>query len=182
MKTLTVSGIVPRNYPGGVTMTDATSAPSATPDGRVRPRRVGRRHRLRRVDPCLARPRVRRHRRGQPPAPPDRRRRLPRGPAGTISGPLVLVGHSYGGAVISNAATGHQQVQALVFTAGWLPDEGERIQQLLESEVSGTVWCRRRCDRCRSPTRMGARGWTCSWIASCSPRRLPPTSTPRRPR
>jgi hypothetical protein len=31
MKTLTVSGIVPRNYPGGVTMTDATSATSATP-------------------------------------------------------------------------------------------------------------------------------------------------------
>jgi pimeloyl-ACP methyl ester carboxylesterase len=54
---------------------------------------------------------------------------------GTISGPLVLVGHSYGGAVIANAATGNQQVQALVFIAGWMPDEGESIQQLLESEV-----------------------------------------------
>ena len=31
MKTLTVSRIVPRNYPGGVTITDATSATSATP-------------------------------------------------------------------------------------------------------------------------------------------------------
>ena len=41
---------------------------------------------------------------------------------GTISGPIVLVGHSYGGAVISNAATGNQQVQALVFVAGWMPD------------------------------------------------------------
>jgi pimeloyl-ACP methyl ester carboxylesterase len=39
------------------------------------------------------------------------------------------------GAVISNAATGNQQVQALVFIAGWMPDEGERIQQLLESEI-----------------------------------------------
>jgi pimeloyl-ACP methyl ester carboxylesterase len=54
---------------------------------------------------------------------------------GTISGPMILVGHSYGGAVISNAATGNQQVQALVFIAGWMPDEGESIQQLLESEV-----------------------------------------------
>jgi hypothetical protein len=39
------------------------------------------------------------------------------------------------GAVISNAATGNQQVQALVFIAGWMPDEGESIQQLLESEI-----------------------------------------------
>jgi pimeloyl-ACP methyl ester carboxylesterase len=44
----------------------------------------------------------------------------------TISGPIVLVGHSYGGAVMSNAATGNQQVQALVFCNGWMPDEGER--------------------------------------------------------
>ena len=49
---------------------------------------------------------------------------------------MVLVGHSYGGAVISNAA-GNQQVQALVFIAGWMPDEGESIQRLLESEVFG---------------------------------------------
>src|SRR5215211_316005 len=56
---------------------------------------------------------------------------------GTISGPIVLVGHSYGGAVISNAANGNEQVQALVFIAGWMPDEGESIQQLLESKVFG---------------------------------------------
>jgi pimeloyl-ACP methyl ester carboxylesterase len=53
----------------------------------------------------------------------------------TISGPIVLVGHSYGGAVMSNAANGNEQVQALVFVNGWMPDEGESIQQLLESEV-----------------------------------------------
>ena len=56
---------------------------------------------------------------------------------GTISGPVVLVGHSYGGAVLSSAAAGNQQVQALVFVAGWMPDEGESIQQLLGSEVFG---------------------------------------------
>src|SRR5215213_5448823 len=33
----------------------------------------------------------------------------------TISGPVVLVGHSYGGAVASNAAVGHDNVKALVF-------------------------------------------------------------------
>jgi pimeloyl-ACP methyl ester carboxylesterase len=54
---------------------------------------------------------------------------------GTISGPIVLVGHSDGGAVMSNAATGNEQVQALVFIAGWMPDEGESIQQLLEAEA-----------------------------------------------
>ena len=54
---------------------------------------------------------------------------------GTLSGPIVLVGHSYGGAVLSNAAAGNEQVQALVFVNGWMPDEGESIQQLLGSEV-----------------------------------------------
>jgi pimeloyl-ACP methyl ester carboxylesterase len=55
---------------------------------------------------------------------------------GTISGPIVLVGHSYGGAVMSNAAIGNEQLQALVFCNGWMPDEGESIQQLFEeSEV-----------------------------------------------
>jgi pimeloyl-ACP methyl ester carboxylesterase len=53
----------------------------------------------------------------------------------SLSGPLVLVGHSYGGAVMSNTATGNQQVQALVFLNGWMPDEGESIQQLIESAV-----------------------------------------------
>jgi pimeloyl-ACP methyl ester carboxylesterase len=54
----------------------------------------------------------------------------------SISGPLVLVGHSYGGAVITNAATGNEQVQALVYLNGLMPDEGETIQQLIESELS----------------------------------------------
>jgi pimeloyl-ACP methyl ester carboxylesterase len=51
----------------------------------------------------------------------------------SLTGPLVLVGHSYGGAVISAAATGNEQVKALVYFNGWMPDEGENIQQLLES-------------------------------------------------
>jgi pimeloyl-ACP methyl ester carboxylesterase len=50
----------------------------------------------------------------------------------TLTGPIVLVGHSYGGAVISAAATGNDQVRALVYFNGWMPDEGESIAQLLE--------------------------------------------------
>ncbi len=44
-----------------------------------------------------------------------------------IEGPVLLVGHSYGGAVISNAATGVPNVEGLVFVAGFAPDEGERL-------------------------------------------------------
>jgi pimeloyl-ACP methyl ester carboxylesterase len=49
-----------------------------------------------------------------------------------LSGPIVLVGHSYGGNVISMAATGNDQVKALVYLNGWMCDEGESQQQLLE--------------------------------------------------
>src|SRR6185437_2984778 len=43
----------------------------------------------------------------------------------------VLVGHSYGGNVISVAATGNDQVRALVYFNGWMCDEGETQEQLL---------------------------------------------------
>lgn len=49
----------------------------------------------------------------------------------TIDGPIVLVGHSYGGAVISNAAVGVSNVQALVYIAGFAPDKGESLVQLV---------------------------------------------------
>jgi pimeloyl-ACP methyl ester carboxylesterase len=43
----------------------------------------------------------------------------------TIRAPVVLVGHSYGGAVITNAATGAPNVKALVYVAAVAPDAGE---------------------------------------------------------
>src|SRR6476469_1856060 len=49
----------------------------------------------------------------------------------TLSGPIVLVGHSYGGNVISTAAIGNEQVKALVYFNGWMCDVGESQQQLL---------------------------------------------------
>ena len=49
----------------------------------------------------------------------------------TIDGPIILVGHSYGGAVISNAAVGVPNVKALVYIAGFAPDKGESLVQLV---------------------------------------------------
>jgi len=43
----------------------------------------------------------------------------------TIDGPVVLVGHSYGGSVISEAAEGAANVKALVYVSAFAPDEGE---------------------------------------------------------
>jgi pimeloyl-ACP methyl ester carboxylesterase len=48
----------------------------------------------------------------------------------TLTGPIVLVGHSYGGAVITNAATGNPNVRALVYVDGFAPDEGEAVTPL----------------------------------------------------
>jgi pimeloyl-ACP methyl ester carboxylesterase len=44
-----------------------------------------------------------------------------------IPGPVLAVGHSYGGAVISNAASDAANVVGLVFVAAFAPDEGERL-------------------------------------------------------
>jgi len=47
----------------------------------------------------------------------------------TIPGPIVLVGHSYGGAVITNASTGDPDIRSLVYLAAYALDEGETVQQ-----------------------------------------------------
>jgi pimeloyl-ACP methyl ester carboxylesterase len=47
--------------------------------------------------------------------------------ASYIEQPVLAVGHSYGGAVISNAATDADNVVGLVFVAAFAPDEGERL-------------------------------------------------------
>jgi pimeloyl-ACP methyl ester carboxylesterase len=48
----------------------------------------------------------------------------------TIPGPIVLVGHSYGGAVITNAATNNTDVKALVYVDAFVPDAGETVLPL----------------------------------------------------
>ena len=49
----------------------------------------------------------------------------------TLPGPVVLVGHSYGGFVITNAATGLPNVKALVYINAFAPDTGETPFQLV---------------------------------------------------
>lgn len=48
----------------------------------------------------------------------------------SIDGPIVLAGHSYGGAVISGAAAGNRNVRALVYVAAFMPDAGETLGAL----------------------------------------------------
>jgi pimeloyl-ACP methyl ester carboxylesterase len=54
----------------------------------------------------------------------------------TISGPIVLVAHSYGGFVITNAAVGNPNIKALVYIDSFLPDEGEDPVDLLGNSGS----------------------------------------------
>ena len=48
----------------------------------------------------------------------------------SIGGDKILVGHSYGGFVISNAAIGRTDVLGLVYTAAYVPDTGETIESV----------------------------------------------------
>jgi pimeloyl-ACP methyl ester carboxylesterase len=47
-----------------------------------------------------------------------------------LGGPVVLVGHSYGGIVVTEAAAGNDAVVALVYVAGFAPEPGESAFQL----------------------------------------------------
>jgi pimeloyl-ACP methyl ester carboxylesterase len=80
-------------------------------------------------------------------APPNPLRGLPYDASYTasvidqIDGPVVLVGHSYGGAVIT-VAGGSQKVAGLVYVAGVAPDEGESVNDLqarFPSLVMGSI-------------------------------------------
>ncbi|MDV9174736.1 alpha/beta hydrolase [Streptomyces sp. W16] len=51
-------------------------------------------------------------------------------------GPTVLVGHSYGGAVISEAGN-HENVSALVYIAAFAPDKGESVNTLIADPPPG---------------------------------------------
>ncbi|GAA2029962.1 alpha/beta hydrolase [Catenulispora yoronensis] len=53
-----------------------------------------------------------------------------------MSGPVTLVGHSYGGVVISEAGT-HDKVTALVYIAAFAPDKGESVNTLIADPPPG---------------------------------------------
>ena len=52
----------------------------------------------------------------------------------TISGPVVLVGHSYGGFVITNAAKGDPKVKALVYDDAYIPARGDTLAGLTSAK------------------------------------------------
>src|SRR5205823_6761218 len=54
-------------------------------------------------------------------------------------GPVVLVGHSYGGAVITNAAVSVPNVKALVYIAAFAPDKGESLVQLVSMNPGSQI-------------------------------------------
>jgi pimeloyl-ACP methyl ester carboxylesterase len=57
----------------------------------------------------------------------------------TLTGPIILVGHSYGGAVITNAATGNPNVKGLVYVDAFAPAAGETILPLVGADSALNV-------------------------------------------
>lgn len=57
----------------------------------------------------------------------------------SIRGPVILVGHSYGGEVITEAANSAGNVEALVYVAGFLPEAGESALSLSGKFPGGTL-------------------------------------------
>src|SRR6266540_2130923 len=78
-------------------------------------------------------------------APPNPLRGLPDDAAylaaflASVPGPMVVVGHSYGGAVITNAATGNPNVTALVYVDAFIPAQDETLLQLVSAQPGSCV-------------------------------------------
>jgi pimeloyl-ACP methyl ester carboxylesterase len=56
-----------------------------------------------------------------------------------IEGPVLLVGHSYGGAVISNAGTDTKNAVGLVFVAAFAPDKDERLGDVAAGSIDSVL-------------------------------------------
>ena len=57
-----------------------------------------------------------------------------------IPGPVLVVAHSYGGAVITNAATNANNVLGLVYVAAFAPDEGEPLAAIASNSKDSVVF------------------------------------------
>ena len=57
----------------------------------------------------------------------------------SITGPIILVGHSYGGAVITDAATGNTNVKGLVYIDAFVPAAGESVLQLASAQPGSCI-------------------------------------------
>jgi pimeloyl-ACP methyl ester carboxylesterase len=51
-----------------------------------------------------------------------------------VGGPTILVGHSFGGFIITNAGYNNPNVTGLVYASGWAPDEGESTVNFVPAE------------------------------------------------
>src|ERR671912_1317049 len=58
---------------------------------------------------------------------------------GQVPGPVLAVAHSYGGAVITNAATNAHNVVGLVYVAAFAPDEGETVGDIASNSTDSVV-------------------------------------------
>jgi pimeloyl-ACP methyl ester carboxylesterase len=92
----------------------------------------------------------------------------------TIEGPVMLVAHSYGGAVISNVDRDAGEIVGLVYVNGFAPDSGENC---FGSRAACSA--RKRCGRCRAatqrPTSTSPRTASTTSSARTSLRRRPPS-------
>lgn len=104
-----------------------------------------------------------------------------------VTGPVVLVGHAYAGAVI--AATRSEKVKALVYVAALAPDEGETVADVfyriephpeapkLAPDGHGLIWLPEGPSPLPSRSMPPRRNWPC-WLR-CSGRSRPPASLSR---
>ena len=95
-----------------------------------------------------------------------------------VPGPVIAVGHSYGGAIITNAALTAGNVVGLVYVAAFAPDEGELLSDIegdSKDSVLNTVLV-----PLQYPSGQGTRASSRS-IRRTSTRPLPPTSRTGRP-
>ena len=82
-------------------------------------------------------------------------------------GPAILVGHSYGGVVITEAGR-HERVAGLVYIAAFAPDAGESVNTLIADPPPGAP----------VPPILPPRTGSCSWTARSSPTRSRRMSRP----
>lgn len=99
----------------------------------------------------------------------------------SIKGPIVLAGHSYGGEVLTNAATGNPKVKALVYIAAFAPDQGETSGALSTkfpgSQLTPHNWCSV-SSRCRTTRAARTRTSTRSPSGGSSARTFPSRQQP----
>ena len=97
-----------------------------------------------------------------------------------LSGPVVVVGHSYGGSVMSEAATGAAGVKALVYVASFQLEAGESTAELAGKFPGASS--ARRSTRWRSPPPTATPERTCTSSRIASRRCSPPMSRGMSPR